>query len=106
MSFFFTIMIIIILYNCFCIIAVEILVVKTMNNAGPVQTPTTADQLKRKAEFESKAEDQNDLTGGNLKMLAKSLRLLLKQKDEPEEEVALDIRPALVQASNLLVGSC
>ncbi|KXJ05727.1 putative E3 ubiquitin ligase complex SCF subunit sconB, partial [Exaiptasia diaphana] len=82
---------------------VDILIVKTMNNIGPVQTPTTADQLQRKAEFESKAEDQNDLTGGNLKMLAKSLRLLLKQKDEPEEEVALDIRPALVQASNLLV---
>ncbi|XP_028512954.1 uncharacterized protein LOC110232600 [Exaiptasia diaphana] len=84
---------------------VDILIVKTMNNIGPVQTPTTADQLQRKAEFESKAEDQNDLTGGNLKMLAKSLRLLLKQKDEPEEEVALDIRPALVQASNLLVSS-
>ena len=83
---------------------VGIVVVKSLRNIGPAQTPTTADQRARREEFESKLEDRNDLTGGNLKMLAKSLRALMREKDnEPEEEVALDIRPSLVQAANLLV---
>jgi hypothetical protein len=43
------------------------------------------------------------LTGGNLKMLAKGLRALMREKDREPEDVALDVRHSLIQAANVLV---
>ncbi|XP_031567155.1 probable E3 ubiquitin ligase complex SCF subunit sconB [Actinia tenebrosa] len=80
---------------------IDISVVQTLKDIGPAQSPATTDQRGHQDEFETKDEDKNDLTGGNLKMLAKSLRALMRERREPED-IALDVRPTLVQALNLL----
>ncbi|XP_032241718.1 probable E3 ubiquitin ligase complex SCF subunit sconB isoform X2 [Nematostella vectensis] len=86
--------------------AVDVVVTKSLEDVGPAQSPTTTDQRSQIDEFESRPEDQNDLTGGNLKMLARGLRALMRENDaDKEEELALDVRPALVQAANVLKES-
>ena len=79
-----------------------------MEDIGPAQSATTTDQKDHADEFTASDFDGNDLTGGNLKMLTRSLNALARDKDKPEDiDVALDVRPTLVQASNLLVSqSC
>ena len=75
-----------------------------MVDAGPAQSPVSTYLQDEMGEFEARDEDQNDLTGGNLKMLAWGLRALTHEAEkEEEEDMALDVRPVLMQASNLLV---
>ena len=75
-----------------------------MENIGPAQSATTNDQKENADEFAAADFDGNDLTGGNLKMLTRSLKALAQDEDKPEDvDVALDVRPTLIQASNLLV---
>ena len=75
-----------------------------MEDIGPVQSATTTDQKDHADEFTASDFDGNDLTGGNLKMLTHSLKALAQDEDKPEDtDLALDVRPTLVQASNLLV---
>ena len=77
-----------------------------MENIGPVQSAVTTEQRENAEDFVASDLDGNDLTGGNLKLLTRSLQALT-QEDRPDElEVALDVRPALVQASNLMVRLC
>ncbi|KAK2567522.1 putative E3 ubiquitin ligase complex SCF subunit sconB [Acropora cervicornis] len=74
----------------------------SLENIGPVQSAVTTEQRENAEDFVASDLDGNDLTGGNLKLLTRSLQALT-QEDRPDElEVALDVRPALVQASNLL----
>lgn len=83
---------------------VEIELTHSMEDIGPVQSATTTDQRDHANEFAASDFDGNDLTGGNLKMLTHSLKALAKEGDKPQDaDVALDVRPTLVQASNLLV---
>ena len=75
-----------------------------MENIGPAPSAPTADQRDHADEFVASDFDGKDLTGGNLKMLTRSLKALAQDKDKPQDvDQALDVRPALVQASNLLV---
>ena len=75
-----------------------------MEDIGPVQSATTTDQREHADEFAAADFDGNDLTGGNLKMLARSLKALARDENKTEDvDVALDVRPTLIQASNLLV---
>lgn len=75
-----------------------------MEDIGPAQSATTTDQKDHADEFAATDFDGNDLTGGNLKMLTRSLKALTRDEDKPEDtDLALDVRPTLVQASNLLV---
>ena len=75
-----------------------------MVDAGPAQSPVTVYLEEHLDEFETRYDDQNDLTGGNLKMLAWGLQALAQDESKTEDEdVALDVRPVLMQASNLLV---
>ena len=79
-----------------------------MEDIGPAQSAPAADQKEHGDEFAAAADfDGNDLTGGNLKLLTRSLKALAQDGGEKSEdlEVALDVRPILVQASNLLVSS-
>ena len=83
---------------------VEIELTHSTENIGPVQSATTTDQREHANEFAASDFDGNDLTGGNLKMLNRSLNALAQDEDKPQDlDVALDVRPTLVQASNLLV---
>lgn len=76
----------------------------SMEDIGPAQSPATTEFKEHGDEFVASDFDGNDLTGGNLKILARSLKALTND-DKPEElDVALDVRPTLVQASNLLVS--
>ena len=86
----------------------EITLGTSVEDLGPAQSPTTTDQRENRRDFESREGDSNELTGGNLKMLNKSLKALTqggraKDDEDQDEEVAMDIRPAMIQASNLLV---
>jgi len=86
---------------------VEIEFTHSLENIGPVQSAATTDQREHANEFAATDFDGNDLTGGNLKMLTRSLKALANQdEDKPQDlDVALDVRPTLVQASNLLVSA-
>ncbi|XP_027041127.1 ribosome assembly protein 4-like isoform X3 [Pocillopora damicornis] len=84
----------------------EIMIAQVMENVGPAQSAPTADQKEHGDEFTAADFDGNDLTGGNLKLLTRSLKALADGGDKPEDlDVALDVRPTLVQASNLLATS-
>ena len=84
----------------------EIMIAQVMENVGPAQSAPTADQKEHGDEFTAADFDGNDLTGGNLKLLTRSLKALADGGDKPEDlDVALDVRPTLVQASNLLTTS-
>ena len=75
-----------------------------VEDLGPAQSPSTTDQKDNRDEFTADEFDGKDLTGGNLKMLTRSLKALAQDDNKPQDlEVALDVRPALIQASNLLV---
>ncbi|XP_022782225.1 uncharacterized protein LOC111323186 [Stylophora pistillata] len=83
----------------------ELLISQMMEDIGPAQSAPAADQKEHGDEFAAAADfDGNDLTGGNLKLLTRSLKALAQDGGEKSEdlEVALDVRPILVQASNLL----
>lgn len=74
----------------------------SLENIGPVQSAVTTELRENAEDFVTSDLDGHDLTGGNLKLLTRSLQALT-QEDRPDElEVALDVRPALVQASNLM----
>ena len=84
---------------------VEITLTHSMEDIGPAQSAPTADQKEHADEFTAGEFDGNDLTVGNLKLLTRSLKALANGGDKPEDlDVALDVRPTLVQASNLLVS--
>lgn len=87
---------------CFLCLA-EVLCTHSIENVGPAHSAATAELREHGDEFTAEDFDGNDLTGGNLKLLTRSLKALTRE-DKPEElDVALDVRPTLVQASNLLV---
>lgn len=75
-----------------------------MEDIGPAQSAATTELKEHADEFIASDFDGHDLTGGNLKILAHSLKALANE-DKPDEMVlALDVRPTLVQAANLLVS--
>lgn len=83
---------------------VEIEFTHSLEDIGPAQSAASADERDHADEFAASDFDGNDLTGGNLKMLTRSLKALAQDEDKPRDlDVALDVRPTLVQASNLLV---
>lgn len=87
---------------CFLYLA-EVLCTHSIENIGPAHSAATTELREHGDEFTAQDFDGNDLTGGNLKLLTRSLKALTRE-DKPEElDVALDVRPTLVQASNLLV---
>lgn len=87
---------------CFLCLA-EVLCTHSIVNVGPAHSAATTELREHGDEFTAEDFDGNDLTGGNLKLLTRSLKALTRE-DKPEElDVALDVRPTLVQASNLLV---
>ena len=88
----------------------EITLGTSLEDLGPSQSPNTTDQRENRRDFELREWDNNELTGGNLKMLNKSLKALTQggrvrddEAEAHEEEMATDIRPIMIQASNLLV---
>ena len=88
----------------FCFLRlVDVLCTHSIENVGPAHSAATTELREHGDEFTAGDFDGNDLTGGNLKLLTRSLKALTRE-DKPEElDVALDVRPTLVQASNLLV---
>lgn len=88
----------------FCFLRlVDVLCTHSIENVGPAHSAATTELREHGDEFTAEDFDGNDLTGGNLKLLTRSLKALTRE-DKPEElDVALDVRPTLVQASNLLV---
>ena len=85
----------------FCL--VELPLAHSIENVGPVQSATTTELKEHADEFVASDFDGNDLTGGNLKILTRSLKALARDDKPGELDVALDVRPTLIQASNLLV---
>ena len=88
----------------YCLLClVEVPCTHSIENVGPAHSAATTELREHGVEFTAEDFDGNDLTGGNLKLLTRSLKALTRD-DKPEElDVALDVRPTLVQASNLLV---
>lgn len=77
-----------------------------LENIGPVQSAVSTELRENADKFTASDLVGHDLTGGNLKLLTRSLQALTQEGRPDELEVALDVRPVLVQASNLLVRLC
>ena len=88
----------------FCFLRlVDVLCTHSTENVGPAHSAATTELREHGDEFTAEDFDGNDLTGGNLKLLTRSLKALTREDKPQELDVALDVRPTLVQASNLLV---
>ena len=75
----------------------------SLENIGPAQSAPTTELKECADDFKTSDFDGHDLTGGNLKILSHSLQALSREDKPDDLEVALDVRPVLIQASNLLV---
>ncbi|XP_068731678.1 uncharacterized protein [Montipora capricornis] len=74
----------------------------SLENIGPAQSAPTTELKECADDFKTSDFDGHDLTGGNLKILSHSLQALAREDKPDDLEVALDVRPVLIQASNLL----